>query len=210
VPDRTPDLREDHTYATREGVGRSAASDVQPAWLRRPVSSNATKRERRSGAPSVVPRTNRDVHTHGSAAVRERLTDNKPARQPRRCAAKRPARPTEFRKGRRSLSASDPPLARRPHARVASASFHLRHKQPNTGDKLRSGARVLPRRRGHEAALRPSNGAAESFVSFIPLFDRSWIASPVCVVTRPSPQSSRRSRCQPCGAMSRRAAIPLP
>jgi hypothetical protein len=28
-------------------------------------------------------------------------------------------------------------------------------------------------RRGHEAALRPSNGAAESFVSFIPLFDGS-------------------------------------
>jgi len=25
--------------------------------------------------------------------------------------------------------------------------------------------------RGHEAALLPSNGAAESFVSFIPLFD---------------------------------------
>jgi hypothetical protein len=25
-------------------------------------------------------------------------------------------------------------------------------------------------RRGHEAALLPSNGAAESFVSFIPLF----------------------------------------
>jgi hypothetical protein len=27
-------------------------------------------------------------------------------------------------------------------------------------------------RRGHEAALRPSNGAAESFVSFIPLLGR--------------------------------------
>ena len=44
---------------------------------------------------------------------------------------------------------------------------------PNTGDKLRSGARVrTANRRGHEAALLPRNGAAESFVSFIPLFDR--------------------------------------
>ena len=29
--------------------------------------------------------------------------------------------------------------------------------------------------RGHEAALLPRNGAAESFVSFIPLFDGVWI-----------------------------------
>src|SRR5512144_2638437 len=56
--------------------------------------------------------------------------------------------------------------------------------RPNTGDKLRSGARVLSRRRGHEAALYeshaslPCNGAAESFVSFIPLFDGALMASP--------------------------------
>ena len=50
----------------------------------------------------------------------------------------------------------------------------------NTGDKLRSGARVhAVNRRGHEAALpgamRPTGyGAAESFVSFIPLLGRTW------------------------------------
>ena len=31
-------------------------------------------------------------------------------------------------------------------------------------------------RRGHEAALLPRNGAAESFVSFIPLFGSATIA----------------------------------
>jgi hypothetical protein len=34
-------------------------------------------------------------------------------------------------------------------------------------------------RRGHEAALLPRNGAAESFVSFIPLFGGNAIAAPV-------------------------------
>ena len=43
--------------------------------------------------------------------------------------------------------------------------------------------------RGHEAALLPRNAAAESFVSFIPLFGgkviyRSFGVSPVCFAMR--------------------------
>jgi hypothetical protein len=50
-------------------------------------------------------------------------------------------------------------------------------------------------RRGHEAALRPSNGAAESFVSFIPLFGGAEFGSLVgleCGREREQPRRVRR------------------
>ena len=40
----------------------------------------------------------------------------------------------------------------------------------NTGDKLRSGARVRSDGAGMRRHVHPGNHAAESFVSFIPLF----------------------------------------
>ena len=72
---------------------------------------------------------------------------------------------------------SAPPGRRAGSTPGAASVCCTRHCRPNTGDKLRSGARVHTSRRGHEAALYeshaslPCNGAAESFVSFIPLFD---------------------------------------
>jgi hypothetical protein len=64
----------------------------------------------------------------------------------------------------------------------------------NTGDKLRSGARVQPRRRGHEAALLSRNGAAESFVSFIPLFGGPYRPDDICATKAWISRRTSRSR----------------
>ena len=105
--------------------------------------------------------------------------------------------------------------ARRPRGRCHRRS---RHGPPNTGDKLRSGARVRPRRRGHSAAppaerrLRREGWCRRKLRQLHPLVRRraaaqSFGVSPVAARCRPAsaPEHSRHGR-----ARRRRPARPRP
>ncbi len=72
-------------------------------------------------------------------------------------------------------------------AATSSVRSHLAAGPSNTGDKLRSGARVQPRRRGHEAA----------FPCRATMPPKASSASSPCSAARPLRSSTRRPRAQP-------------
>ena len=146
-PDRTPDSR--HSALLRDAGGRGTALSVKPVKagrLRRPGRTKplAPERPTRTAWPKRTEPAG-EAHTWPGRArntPRQRGGEARPidgARDGPQGRATQPLRPSY------SREAPCPRPGWLPRALSATG-------RPNTGDKLRSGARVLPRRRGHEAA----------------------------------------------------------
>ena len=79
---------------------------------------------------------------------------------------------------------------------VAAAAMLVASGPPNTGDKLRSGARVQPRRRGHEAALLAVERCRRKLRQLHPLVRPR--RSPPTSGSPPRAHHAKRTRSRPC------------
>ncbi len=144
-------LQRCHTAADiarlRRRARRQTACLSQQAQSSRREASRSSSREpvSRNVQPApTVPLEPIAATTRRSAAEASCSDDRQPLR-PRRRHAVRPTQPRQPMRRDRSRRAAQ-------LARPCVVHRALRYGPPNTGDKLRSGARVRPGRRGHEAA----------------------------------------------------------
>ena len=169
------DARQLVTARRRQRVRTRGREDAQ--WRVRQPCARPSRRGPHERAVSPArsapcrkwPRSALSATSASSAAMDAALLAAEHARSVDSSLRRRSNPPSSRRQSRRALTARITTAAsRRRHAvRAVRRSISGR---PNTGDKLRSGARVKMGRRGHEPAPPTGHGAGESFVSFIALF----------------------------------------
>ena len=146
-PDRTPDSRQVPRPRNAEGVAWRARSASTPAWLRRPLE------EPEEGLPFI---SGREPPRAADCTVSRRRPRRETEKRGCLCAKPRHEEAQSQRRAhtwRGDAAGASELRARRAVSTPGSASTCcFATGRQNTGDKLRSGARVLPRRRGHEAA----------------------------------------------------------
>ena len=175
-------------YARTDEPAQIARCERQCAQLRRRL---AATRDADSARRSVTaPNGDASIVTQNDRSCRRRRSDASPSarRQP----------PGTYRAGdsRRSHRSSKQQACQR-SSQIAAHLASLPAGPPNTGDKLRSGARVpTAAGAGMRRHVHAGNHAAESFVSFIPLFGGAAL-TPAAVRRRAvQPDGQRDPRCR--------------